>query len=412
MRELEPNLAPLPDQQKSNSLDEPSFADCISGDFARDFLLNGCFFALGSTDLLIAWGEWTPASQPGHSACAVYAPDFYMTDAHPWRLPAHFRIITREIFATTVLPKLKAEVNSDFDQRFQWVEPVREGFEEQVRTIRERFRERRLVKAVPVVHAQALEIMTQGRLLAVLEKMNACPASLIPQGFWDAKRGEGLLGATPERLFLIEKNETGIGGPLRLVTMALAGTRGKSASGDVTGDSPGDVTGELTDDAQKLMNDPKERREHQIVIDDLVERLSKYGVVDVGETVIAELPTLYHLKTQITVTGETMTFEALARDLHPTPALGVAPRAFGLANMKQWDDTLLRGRYGAPFGVYLRTEKLEIQDCLVAIRNVQWSNSQAPTLGSGCGFVEESTNDREWSELQLKRESVKKVLNV
>ncbi len=421
MCEVEPNNVPRPDQQNPNPIDEPNLAPSFAPHFASDFLLNGCFFALSSTDLLIAWGEWTSASQPGHSACAIFTPDFYMNDENPWRLPANFRVITREIFTTSVLPKLKAEVNSqipeptsekkNFEQRFHWVEPLREVFEQQVRIIRERFNERCLVKAVPVVHAQAREIMTQERLVAILEKMNACPQSLIPQGFWDSHTGEGLLGATPERLFSIQKILTSHGEGSRLETMALAGTRGKSAN------SAASVTG---DDARKLLADPKERREHQIVIDDLRARLSSYGVVDIGETVVVELPTLYHLKTPISVTrdstsgtaGEEMTFTAIARDLHPTPALGIAPHTFGLENMKQWDDVNLRGRYGAPFGLRLKTETHEIRDCLVAIRNVQWSKSNAPTLGSGCGFVQESVVEDEWSELQLKRESVKKVLNV
>jgi isochorismate synthase EntC len=83
--------------------------------------------------------------------------------------------------------------------------------------------------------------------------------------------------------------------------------------------------------------------------------------------------------------------------------------------MREWDDEALRVRYGAPFGLVLSSpgsRTLEFQDCLAAIRNVQWSNGRAPTLGSGCGFVKESATDREWAELKLKRDSVKKVLNV
>lgn len=358
----------------------------------REFLSSGCLFALNATDLLIGWGGWRRTSRA--QDCSIFAPDFYMTDERPWLSPRHHEIVKREFFTPHLLAKLASDVKPN-RQGFQWVEPSREGFEQQALKIRAHFSSGRLEKAVPVVHAQAREIMTQDRLLAILEKMAAAPLSLIPQGFWDFEAGEGLLGATPERLFSIE----GQGGG-RLSTMALAGTRAKT--------SPENGAAE----ARLLFEDPKERHEHQLVIDDLASRLAAVGRVHVGETFVAELPTLFHLKTPIEVSDVGADFETLARLLHPTPALGVSPRAFGLARMREWDDGEARGRYGAPFGLVLQSQRDPFQDCLVAIRNVQWANGRAPTLGSGCGFVKESVNDREWAELQLKRDSVKKVLGV
>jgi menaquinone-specific isochorismate synthase len=352
----------------------------------RQFLSSGCLFALNPTELLIGWGGWRRTSH-AHD-CSIFAPDFYLTAENPWLSPAHFEVVKREEFTSILLAKLGSEVKPN-RQGFQWVEPALEGFEQQAQKIREHFVKQRLEKAVPVVHAQAREIMTQDRLLAVLEKMAEAPVSLIPQGFWDFESGEGLLGATPERLFSIERQN-------RVNTMALAGTRAKTSS----------------DDARLLFEDPKERHEHQLVVDDLVERLSEVGTVVVGQTETTELPTLFHLKTSITVEGVRAEFDELASLLHPTPALGVSPRSFGLENMREWDDVALRARYGAPFGLVLRTREHEIQDCLVAIRNIQWTNGLAPTLGSGCGFVKESTVPQEWSELRLKRDSVKKVLGV
>jgi menaquinone-specific isochorismate synthase len=384
------------DQQNSNS-NNPAPEIRVE---VQEFLRNGCFFAINQTDVLIGWGVWRRSAAAESNGCSVFTPDFYLRDEKPWRSPAHFQVINRDVFTRHVLPKLRSEVNSQilergsdepvFEQRFQWVEPEREGFERQVLAIRSKFENGALEKAVPIVHAQAREIMTQDRLVAILDRMNQAPESLIPQGFWDEKEGAGLLGATPERLFSIDKEN-------RLQTMALAGTRAKSPSGE---------------GARELLSDPKERHEHQIVVDDLKARLSVYGTIEVGETGVAELPTLFHLKTPISVTVPNPDFATLARALHPTPALGIAPRSFDFQNMKEWDDVSLRGRYGAPFGICLRTKEFAIQDCLVAIRNVQWSNSSAPTLGSGCGFVEESVTDQEWAELKLKRDSVQKVLHV
>lgn len=341
-----------------------------------EFLRSGFVFALRQDDFLIGWGEWRKSSSAAGD-CSVYAPDFYLTSPQPWLLPEHFAVVTREFFTTHVLPKMTTEVKP-----LRWVEPLREGFENQVRLIRGFMAEGQLEKAVPVVHAQAREIMTDERLQAILRALAQAPNSLIPSGFW--RPGEGLLGATPERLFTI--------GDDKISTMALAGTRAKRSA----------------DDARALFEDPKERHEHQLVIDDIIARLSVFGEVEVGETVVAELPTLFHLKTAISVRG-TASFDQLATALHPTPALGVSPRAFGLANMRKWDDVSLRARYGAPLGVVVPS--LGLQECLVAIRNIQWRADEIK-LGSGCGFVRESDVDREWNELALKRESVKKVLKL
>ncbi len=351
----------------------------------QEFLTSGCLFALNQTDLWIGWGGFKKTEHAQDAS--IFAPDFYVTDEKPWLRPRQHQIVSREFFTQHLLAKLASDVKPN-RQGFQWVEPSKESFEQQVHAIRKHFESGRLAKAVPVVHAQAREIMTQDRLLAILERIAQAPSSLIPQGFWDFSTGEGLLGATPERLFSVDHQG-------RLITMALAGTRAKLSA----------------DDARLLFADSKERHEHQLVIDDIQTRLASFGRVHVGETNVAELPTLLHLKTPIWVDGVSAEFETLARELHPTPALGVSPRSFGLANMREWDETQTRGRYGAPFGLVLGGSE-RFQDCLVAIRNIQWSNGQAPTLGSGCGFVHESVIDREWNELQLKRDSVKKVLGV
>lgn len=366
-----------------------------------DFFQNGCIFALDANRLLVGWGEWSksatvPKRGSNNEVCSLYTPDFYMTDREPWRSPRQFEVMTREFFTSNVLPPLRSEVKG-----FRWVEPLSEVFENQARVIREAFKNNGLLKAVPVVHAQACEIMTQDRLIAILSALVCAPLSLVPYGFWESgvenKLVEGLLGATPETLFSIEKRGEGT----ELSTMALAGTRAKLESGD----------------AQELFNDPKERHEHQIVVDDLVQRLSRWGEVSLSETHVTELPTLFHLKTRLTVSlsSELASADALQEivtELHPTPALGIAPRSFGFQNMNRWDQVSLRGRYGAPFGLRLKTHGNDIQDCLVAIRNVQWNESAVPTLGSGCGFVPESVDEKEWAELKLKRESVKKVLQI
>ena len=83
---------------------------------------------------------------------------------------------------------------------------------------------------------------------------------------------EGFIGATPEILFRSEARG--------YETMALAGTRDRS-------------------EAYALLEDEKEMREHRIVIDDIVRRLSPFGNVAIDQTEILTLPALAHLSTTI-----------------------------------------------------------------------------------------------------------------
>lgn len=354
-----------------------------------EFLRSGFIFGLSDRRLVIGWGELKKSQGPSlnpDSPCSVYAPDFYLEDKTPWMIPSKFALVTREFFATHVLPKMTTEVKD-----FRWDEPSETGFKTQFEKIQKAFNNEGLQKAVPVVHATADAVPKPELVSELLRCLSQIPQSLTAYGFWDfrSNQPEGVLGATPETLFLQKGRE--------LSTMALAGTRAKASNGS---------------GAEALLADPKERREHQLVIDDIQRVLSKFGVVDVGPTTAAELPTLFHLKTPISVQLSSDTsFETLTEALHPTPALGLAPRALGLNFLKNWDDVQLRGRFGAPFGILVKTEDGLHQECLVGIRNISWRGSRFQ-LGSGCGIVPESQVDREWAELKLKRDSVKKIFRL
>jgi menaquinone-specific isochorismate synthase len=201
-----------------------------------------------------------------------------------------------------------------------------------------------------------------------------------------------MIGATPENLFVKRGRE--------LETVAVAGTKAKTAQ-------------PVAEAVSEFLADSKERHEHQLVIDDLRETLSIVGDVTVGETQVLELPSLYHLVTPIQAhLNREMMLSELVALLHPTPALGLSPRRMGFSEMEKWGELDRRGRFGAPFGVAYRDEEgVEIQRCVVAIRNVQWQDQQV-MLGSGCGVVPQSDFEREWSELRTKRESVKRLMDL
>jgi menaquinone-specific isochorismate synthase len=198
-------------------------------------------------------------------------------------------------------------------------------------------------------------------------------------GFWD--QGEGVLGATPEVLFHLQEK--------KLTTMALAGTSARV-------------------DEARLLRDPKELKEHQLVVQDIKERLEKWGWVKLQETRLVEFGMLSHLQTPIEVEIGDVGVEELVKRLHPTAALGVFPRNYGLNWMQGLPYQEQRGLFGAPIVFSIsRSESI----ALVAIRCLQWSENGSQ-IGSGCGLVAASDLQKEWQELALKRESVFKVLGL
>lgn len=380
--------------------------------------------------------------------CSIYAPDFYLKNPKPWRHTRHFDVISFNQFAALVLAFVADDVNGEVEtqkientgaelnsklngktlfqsgfesqfesasdkkrldadlplrealralNRFQWQEPDFSQFDRQWISIQKGFSERGLKKAVPVVFGKAQAKMDVVRrlktLLSLLGGTEPAHRNLYLYGMWGEKEGVsyGMVGATPEILFT-QRN------PEELETVALAGTRGKS---------------NIENPAASLLADPKERYEHQLVLDDVQEVLGRMGMVSTGETKTVELPTLYHLKTSVRARlNKTFDFSDCVRLLHPTPALGLAPRAMGFSEMYLWEPTDERHRYGAPFGVELELpDGQKIRHCVVAIRNIQWQGNEV-YLGSGCGVVPDSVLQREWRELQLKRESVKRILDV
>ncbi|MCM2323032.1 MAG: chorismate-binding protein, partial [Oligoflexia bacterium] len=116
--------------------------------------------------------------------------------------------------------------------------------------------------------------------------------------------------------------------------------------------------------------------------------------------------------------NEAVPFERLARALHPTAALGAFPRPAGWEWLQSRPGARNRKRFGAPFGLLWSpgtpgtAGQCELEaTCVVAIRNIQWEGERV-VLGSGCGLIAESVLEREWDELSLKRESVKRMMGL
>lgn len=343
-----------------------------------NFLEHGALLRRGNQWVLIE-GPFRPLAQPSEEHLSVYFPDFYDPEAgaywvgnREWTLePQQLKALYEEYLSSQMSPS----------EPPQFEEPLLADFEASLRSIQDKIKSGEIQKAVPVVFAKAPGAACSTPLLArTLLKLLEAPASLFVFGFW--QKGEGVLGATPETLFSYSQGQ--------LQTMALAGTCPRE-----------DKSRRIS-----LLEDPKERQEHELVREDLHRVLQQYGRVEMSEPFILELPTLLHLKSDIRVEcSKPPHFKELLMSLHPTPALGVAPRSYGYKWMAPLPGQEGRRGFGAPFA-FMGPEFIQ---CVVAIRCVQWFADRVQ-VGSGCGVVLASQLEQEWRELAQKRFSVQKIM--
>lgn len=328
------------------------------------FLKNGSLINLGDGKILIGYGprEWLP--QPG----VFYFQDYFLDKENPWF--CHEEIVTLSV--EELLQKLIArhrEVPTPV-----WTEPKSKPFFESFDEIESG----RLKKIVPYAMATSIYTMTPERLCHCLIHTLTNSKDLHIYGYWSLQGG--ILGATPEPLFKVQGN--------KLHTAALAGTSHNKR------------------DATEFLNDPKEKNEHQLVIDGIKNSLKNFGKIEIGNTKVLRLQTLSHLMTPIELELNALAdISTLVTSLHPTPAIGAVPKDEGMRWLRYYDTRHPRKHFGAPVG-YCYGNTIS---CLVAIRNVQWT-PKGMAIAAGCGIVEQSQPENEWNELQLKIESTYQML--
>lgn len=197
------------------------------------------------------------------------------------------------------------------------------------------------------------------------------------------------LGASPELLCRVENG--------RLELAALAGTapRRMAAAEDLR-------------QKQALLDSAKDQREHQFVVQSIVDLVHAEGGsvrIPPGPQILS-LSNVHHLHTPLLCDGLTdKSAMAWVSLLHPTPALGGEPRDKAL----HWIDSLEcqpRGWYGAPFGV---VDSQSNGTFTVAIRSAAVSGPRA-WLFAGAGIVEGSQPHAEWRETAWKFQPMQEAL--
>jgi menaquinone-specific isochorismate synthase len=207
----------------------------------------------------------------------------------------------------------------------------------------------------------------------------------------EVEPGHAFFGATPELLAEVHASN--------LHTMALAGSRRRGAT-----------TEEDAALAQEMLDSPKERHEHALVVEAVRERVQPYAkTLNIPETPeILRLQNIQHLYTPVRAELETH-FDVLdlVGELHPTPALGGYPRRAALEAIEQLE-THERGWYASPVG-WVDASGDGVFG--VAIRSAV-SGGKRARLYAGVGIVAESDPDTEWDETNLKFKPLLNALGV
>jgi isochorismate synthase len=200
--------------------------------------------------------------------------------------------------------------------------------------------------------------------------------------------GASLVGASPERLLGLEHG--------LVVADALAGSAPRATCDDADQQLGG-----------QLLGDPKELAEHEVVVREILAALEPLctAVMASHAPALLRLPNVQHLASHVhgRVRPEVGVFELLQR-MHPTPAVGGAPRAEALDWLRQHGEAD-RGWYTGGLG-WLDDAG---GDVWVALRCALLEGLEA-SLYAGAGIVAGSRPEQELRETGWKLQAMLEAL--
>ena len=195
------------------------------------------------------------------------------------------------------------------------------------------------------------------------------------------RNGRTFLGATPERLVKKEGQY--------FYADALAGTAPRSKDKTIDENL-----------GSQLLNDKKNREEHQFVVQMIKSTLAEMcdSQVVPDQPVLLKTRDVQHLYTPIS--GKSKPNAHLldaVKNMHPTPAMGGTPREKALELISELE-TYERGWYSAPIGWM---DGQGNGDFSAAIRSGLIHDNEA-FLFAGCGVVGDSSPEAEYKETEIK----------
>ncbi|MEX0584797.1 MAG: anthranilate synthase component I family protein [Natronospirillum sp.] len=228
-----------------------------------------------------------------------------------------------------------------------------------------------------------------GDTINIYERMREVNPS--PQMYYVKFGDQKVIGASPELLFRLRQGE--------METFPLAGTvqRGRDATED-------------TQLARKLLNDPKEIAEHNMIVDlhrNDIGRVARFGTVKVRSLMdIKRFSHVQHISSEIVgiIAEDEDMFSALASNF-PAGTLTGAPK---IEAMKIIDDleTEGRGPYGGAVGNFSFNG-----DCTFAIPiRTLFANGETAYVQTCGGNVYDSNAEDEYEEIKRKFAGTRKAL--
>lgn len=268
-----------------------------------------------------------------------------------------------------------------------WINPKIEEFKQSVTKNLQLISTGRLSK---VVLSQAFDIFSDQPFELINSLANL--RSLYPDCHIFStgnSQGQNFIGASPERLITTHQGNCS--------TDALAGSapRGQTQTEDA-------------EIAHRLLSSDKNLREHQAVVDFIMERLLHLGLNPERspQPRLMQLSNIQHLWTPISspISGDIHLLDILAQ-LHPTPAAAGTPCAMAIAQIRRYE-TFDRSLYAAPLGWVDYHGNGEF---IVGIRSALIDGDRA-RLFAGAGIVAGSEPDQELAEIQLKLQALLRAL--
>lgn len=234
-------------------------------------------------------------------------------------------------------------------------------------------------RKIVLAREMKLTLNREANIASLLEKLNNTQENSYVFAFENGD--DCFIGATPERLVQINGD--------KLLSTCLAGTapRGRKVEED-------EKIG------QTLLNDEKNREEHDYVVKMIHEGITHYceDIHIPKEPILYPLKNLQHLYTPVSATlKSTNSVFDIIQSLHPTPALGGVPKEKSLAFIREHEQ-LDRGWYGAPIGWLDSNDNSEF---VVAIRSGLIKGKDV-SLFAGCGVMKDSDPQMEYEETNIK----------
>jgi menaquinone-specific isochorismate synthase len=202
-------------------------------------------------------------------------------------------------------------------------------------------------------------------------------------------RGQSFIGASPERLLRVEGRVA--------LTEALAGSAGRGAT--------------ASEDAalgNGLLRSEKDLREHRIVLDSILRDLGPLGLelVHPARPLLRRLSNVQHLHTPVKARlPEGVRVLDMVGRLHPTPAVGGAPRGAAVPAIGELEG-FPRGLYGGALGWI---DSRGGGEFLVGLRSALVDGSRA-RMYAGAGIVAGSSPGAEFYETELKFSAMQDAL--